>query len=77
MVKLEMEKSGEPMNPSETPTQLGVSVPMGGKPTFAASRMDGSNAQKNGQCNALSTSVLLPGGRYKAGTRSAGESTRR
>ena len=41
MVKLEMEmeveKSGEPMSLSETPTQLGVSVPMGGKRAFAAS----------------------------------------
>ena len=38
MVKLEMEKLGEPMSLSETPTQLGVSVPMGGKRPFAARR---------------------------------------
>lgn len=36
MVKLEMEKSGEPISLSEAPTQLGVSVPMGGEPPFAA-----------------------------------------
>lgn len=36
MVKLETEKLGEPMSLSETPTQLGVSVPMGGFRTFSA-----------------------------------------
>ena len=39
MVKLEMEKLGEPMSLSETPTQLGVSVPMGGKRTDACAAM--------------------------------------
>ena len=43
MVKLEMEKLAEPMSLSETPTQLGVSVPMGGKGT------DGSAAWRSQQ----------------------------
>ena len=49
----------------------------GGKRTFAASGMDGSDTQKNGQCNDLSISVLLPGGRYKAGSCSPDQSTHR
>lgn len=77
MVKLEMEKSGEPMSLSKTPTQLGVSVPMGGFRTFAAPSGNGSCAHEQTHFT-LVNPFHLPGNQGKirrASQKASGETT--